>query len=148
MDFLSVVLVVSVLGVSLVGTSLVVRLVNGQLSQLSQELRELRDKHIQLLNENETLRKEVSELRKALSNVLSNQNSLEDRVLVVERLVKEGIGAKGKAKPKPTNGDTDPHIDLKVLALRNKGLSVRQIAKELGISKSKVHRIIKRAYRQ
>jgi len=151
MDPLSVALIVSVLSVSLIGTSLVVRLVNGQLSQLRQELSELRDKHNQLLRENEALRKEVSELREALSNTLNNQSNLEDRILVVERLVKEKIGVKEKARTRTTNGDkgdTNPYIVLKVLSLRNEGMSIRQIAKKLGISKSKVHRILKQAQGQ
>ncbi len=40
----------------------------------------------------------------------------------------------------------DPHLDLKVIALHKQGLPIGRIAKELGISKSKVHRILKKVF--
>ena len=146
MDALSVVLVVSVLGLSLSGTSLIVKLVYGELSQLRGEVRALRDRTKSLATENEGLRNELEGLRGLVNDSLRKGSSLEDRLSVVERLVREEIKGGDGGRPKSLGKPVDPHIDLKVIALRKEGLSIRAIARKLGVSKSRVHRIVKKAF--
>ncbi len=139
-------LVVSVLGLSLAGTSLIARLVHGEMDRLRREVEILRNKVASLEADKRKLIGDVEEVRSLLSDSLKKESSLEDRVSVVERLVREGIKGGDGGRGKALRDSVDPHIDLKVIALRKEGLSIREIAKRLGVSKSRVHRIVKKAF--
>ena len=122
MDPLAVVLAAAALAAAIGGTVGV--------SLLRSELRDLRRRYEDLLSEMAGLRlrleereAEVRDLKESLTYILNRR--------------------RGSKETSPSAA-RDPNIDLKVLALRQQGMSIREIARALGISKSTVHRILKR----
>ncbi len=136
MDLATVVVLSLVLGVSLSGTAVI-------LVWLRREVSHLRKINSELLSRYE-------ELRELLLSREDRLPELEDRLHTIEKVVAAlSKGAQSREgtrqQPKPKQVQRTPALELKVLALRQQGLSIRQIARALGISKSTVHRILKEA---
>ena len=72
---------------------------------------------------------------------------LEDRIAVLEDITLE---RHGHLKPQPKreapggNGEDREILDLKIMALHKNGYSIRQIAREVGLPKSTVHKRLKK----
>jgi len=132
-DFATVVVLSLVLGVSLSGTVTI-------LVWLRREVSHLHKINSELLSRYE-------ELKELLLSREDKLPELEDRLHTIEKVVaalSKGAPSKG-TRQQPKQVQRTPALELKVLALRQQGLSIRQIARALGISKSTVHRILKEA---
>ena len=89
---------------------------------------------------------EVEEYRERIEHLETLVKDLNRRLEVVEdlsiaRARREATSTREVEQPRSVD---DRYIDLKILALYQKGYSIRQIAKELGLSKSTVHRKLKK----
>lgn len=134
MDLATVVVLSLVLGVSLSGTAVI-------LVWLRREVSHLRKINSELLSRYE-------ELRELLLSREDRLPELEDRLHTIEKVVaalSKGAQSREGTRQQPKQVQRTPALELKVLALRQQGLSIRQIARALGISKSTVHRILKEA---
>jgi len=71
---------------------------------------------------------------------------VEDRLSTLEDVVLSRGSKGGEVEEHTKTGNTsakegrDRFLDLKILALHSKGLSIREIAREVGLSKSAVHK--------
>jgi len=121
MDTTTILLIIALVALGLGGTF-------GTYWKLSQLLR-------QLARENMELKKKLEDLKR-----------IEDRLHLLEELVLERN--KPIEKPKPVaqkRRDIDEeYINMKIYVLYKQGKSIREIAKQLGLSKSTVHRRLKK----
>ncbi|HIP66242.1 MAG TPA: winged helix-turn-helix transcriptional regulator [Pyrodictium sp.] len=99
------------------------------LEERSSRLKLLEDKLEALKAENRALRAELGEAR--------------DRLRALEDLVLARMGEKAKIEAHEQNLEREL-LDLKILALYKQGYSIREIAKMVGLSKSTVHRRLKK----
>jgi len=135
MELVIITLIGIVVTALLSGTLILSHTLKGELSHLRGELSSLRSKYEDLRLENESLKRELKRIEESIGRV----NELEEvvKVLIEKRDVKESGSTK--------KVERDPMLDLKILSLHRKGYSIRKIAEIVGLSKSTVHRIIKKA---
>ena len=82
-----------------------------------------------------------------LTHLENAYEKIEDRIAVLEDITLE---RHGHLKPQPKretpkgNGEDREILDLKILALHKNGYSIRQIAREVGLPKSTVHKRLKK----
>lgn len=119
----------------------------GTLHRLSRRNELLEGKVRRLEEENRALKELIEEERRTLEERLKRY---EERIAALEDLA---LGEYKHPKPRPrenTNnrgedGELEEEVlNLRILALYRNGYSIRQIARELGLSKSTVHRRLKR----
>ena len=88
-----------------------------------------------------------------LKRELSATRVLEDKVKLLEDIIREHVlGKQDNIKPRlkskqsdrRVNGFDEEYLDLKIYVLYKQGKSIREIARELGLSKSTVHRRLKK----
>lgn len=102
----------------------------------------------QLQKENNRL-KSIVESNKIIQQELQKQidNAINTKLSKIEEKIQEErndrIGAQKKRGPKPKISDEQRQL---ILALNQKGYSIREIAREMDCSVGSVHRIIKEAY--
>ncbi len=138
MDLLMYVLLVLVATLSLSGTFIMSHTLKAELSHLRNNLELERSKLEELRVENERLKLELERVKEAIEHV----DELEEVVkLLLERKERKsresGIEKQQVAR--------DPMLDLKIISLYRQGYSIRKIAEMVGLSKSTVHRIVKKA---
>ena len=95
---------------------------------------EERDSRLKLLEER------VLGLEERLEGVSSRVTMLGD---LVETLVKQPEGEPSSSGKQSEELEDPDIVNMKILVLRKQGYSIRQIAKELGIPKSTVHKRLK-----
>lgn len=92
----------------------------------------------------------VEERGVRLKRLEDSYKGLEDRLSVLEDLA---VHRSAPANPRidvessstgSSGGEEDEILNLKILALHKNGYSIRQIAREVGLSKSTVHKRLKR----
>jgi len=97
----------------------------------------------------ELLKSVFQEREERLRLLLSRLDKLDDRVSILEDLTvgRTSQGEKPRVKPSLDSARDEEDreiIDLKIIALHKNGYSIRQIAREVGLSKSTVHKRLKR----
>jgi len=96
---------------------------------------------LRLLSRIDKLNSRVKELEDELARVRGELRRFEDRVSTLEDFKIESIRGLDKGGDKPKE---DKYLDLKILKLYSEGKSIREIASEVGMSKSSVHRRLKK----
>jgi len=100
----------------------------------------------QVKQKNEALAKEIEVLRMRVEDLNQRISILED--LRLSQLRREVGGSANTSSNTKTSRVRDPKlIDLKILALYQKGYSLRQIAKEVGLSHVAVYKRLKKMLR-
>ena len=90
------------------------------------------------LNPNETINHSLLEER---------VKNLEERLQVIEDYIQSTIKGNEREQPREegnNNGVDWELVNLRIITLYKNGYSIRQIARELGLSKSSVHRRLRR----
>ncbi len=88
-------------------------------------------------SDNETINQRVLEER---------LGKVEERIQVLEDYVQSSIRDGGEMKQQPRSNDNVDWelVDLRIITLYRNGYSIRGIARELGLSKSSVHRRLRK----
>jgi len=136
MDLLTYVLLGLAVALSLSGTLIVSHALKAEVSRLRERVEALSSRYEELRLENERLKLELERVREAVGRI----DDLEE----VIKLLLEKKEAKDSSPSKAT-ATRDPMLDLKIISLHKQGYSLRKIAEVVGLSKSTVHRIIKKA---
>jgi hypothetical protein len=96
---------------------------------------------LRLLSRIDTLNSRVKNLEDELARVRGELRRFEDRVSTLEDFKIESVRGLDKRGDRPKE---DKYLDLKILKLYSEGKSIREIASEVGMSKSSVHRRLKK----
>jgi hypothetical protein len=96
---------------------------------------------LRILSRIDTLNSRVKELEDELARVRGELRRFEDRVSTLEDFKIESVRGLDKGGDRPKE---DKYLDLKILKLYSEGKSIREIASEVGMSKSSVHRRLKK----
>ncbi len=124
-----------------------------RLRGIEAELRETREKVSRLEAENKLLERLLGEreeriklLQHRVEKLEEQLASLEDKVGYLQSIAlsKEALQSQDQAGRGELEELDQELIDLKILALYKQGYSIRQIAKEVGLSKSTVHRRLRK----
>ncbi len=124
-----------------------------RLRGIEAELGETREKVSRLEAENKLLERLLGEreeriklLQHRVEKLEEQLASLEDKVGYLQSIAlgKEAPQSQAQAGQSELEELDQELIDLKILALYKQGYSIRQIAKEVGLSKSTVHRRLKK----
>lgn len=126
-----------------------------RLRGIEAELRETREKVSRLEAENKLLERLLGEREERIKLLQDRVEKLEEQLASLEDKVGylQSIALGKEAPPQGKEQDQGQEgleeidqelIDLKILALYKQGYSIRQIAKEVGLSKSTVHRRLKK----
>ena len=100
----------------------------------------------QVKQKNEALTEEIEILRLRVEDLNQRISILED--LRLSQLRREATGSANTSSNTKTSRVQDPKlIDLKILALYQKGYSLRQIAKEVGLSHVAIYKRLKKILR-
>jgi len=125
------------------------------LTTLRNEVNALRDSFKELSSEFMRFKEDLKNLKEVTEKLNSIEAGIadygarvkefEDRLSTLEDVVlsKGSRGGEVEEHAKTNNvggGGSDKFLDLKILTLHSKGLSIREIAREVGLSKSAVHK--------
>ncbi|PUA31714.1 MAG: hypothetical protein B7O98_08815 [Zestosphaera tikiterensis] len=121
----------------------------GEVNVLRDGFKELSSEFMRFKEDLKNL-KEVTErlnsIEAGIADYGARVKEFEDRLLTLEDVIlSKGSKSKEVEEPAKTGNTSakegrDKFLDLKILALHSKGLSIREIAKEVGLSKSAVHK--------
>lgn len=121
----------------------------GEVNVLRDGLKELSSEFTEFKEDLKNLKEftgRLNSIEAGIADYGAKVKEFEDRLSTLEDIVLSRGSRGGEVEePVKTNNTSakegkDKFLDLKILALHSKGLSVREIAREVGLSKSAVHK--------